>query len=481
MKPAGAFVLLAALSLSGAGVLAAGGAMFEPGEEMPGGAATSGNPTLNRNAFSHPSGNIGLEGELDFKIGNAMFRKIWVSAPSSTSKSDGLGPLFNSRSCQSCHLKDGRGHPPAGNWPEDDAVSMLLRLSIPPRNDEQRKLIETHQVKFIPEPVYGAQLQDHAIQGQAIEGRMHVEYEEMQVELAGGEVVSLRKPTYSITDTGYGPLHPDTMISPRIAPPMIGLGLLEAVRESDIMARADPADENGDGISGEPNRVWSRQSGKVTLGRFGWKAGAPSVLEQAADAFSSDIGISSGLFPAPAGECTPAQKACLDAPDGAGEEGEIDRQLLDLVARYSRNLAVPARRRAKEPDVLAGKALFSELGCAACHTPSYVTGELEGESHLAGQKIWPYTDMLLHDMGEGLADGRPEGEASGSEWRTPPLWGIGLTDEVSGHTFFLHDGRARNLTEAILWHGVEAQASRDRFAALGKQDRERLLAFLNSL
>lgn len=482
MNKLGAFLLLAALSLSGAAVLAAGGAMLEPGEELPGGEATSRNPTLDRNAFSHPSGNIGFEGELDFKIGNAMFRKVWVSAPSSTTKSDGLGPLFNSRSCQSCHLKDGRGHPPAANWPADDAVSMMLRLSIPPQNDEQRKLVETHRVKFIPEPVYGAQLQDHAIQGHAIEGRMNIRYEETEVGLGDGTVVSLRKPTYSVTDTGFGPMHPDTMLSPRIAPQMIGMGLLEAIPESDIIVRADPDDENGDGISGKAQRVWSPRQKKVTLGRFGWKAGTPSILEQSAEAFSADIGISSWLFPAPSGECTKGQRVCLDAPNGrSGEEEEIDRELLDLVARYSRNLGVPARRNADAPDVLAGKALFSELGCTACHTPSYVTGALEGEQHLSGQKIWPYTDLLLHDMGEGLADNRPEGEATGTEWRTPPLWGIGLTKSVSDHTFFLHDGRARNLTEAILWHGGEAQAARDGFVALGTQDRERLLAFLNSL
>lgn len=482
MRNISGILLLAALSLSGAGVLAAGGAMLEPGEDMPGGEATSRNPTLDRNAFSHSSGNIGFEGELDFKIGNAMFRKVWVSAPSSTKKSDGLGPLFNSRSCQSCHLKDGRGHPPAANWPADDAVSMLLRLSIPPQNEEQRELLASRRVKFIPEPVYGGQLQDHAVQGHAIEGRIRIDYEEFEMGLAGGEVVKLREPTYSITHRGYGPLHPDVMISPRIAPQMIGLGLLEAIPEKDILVHADPDDENGDGISGKPNRVWSRERQAVVLGRFGWKAGNASVHEQAADAFSGDIGISSSLFPAPSGECTEAQETCLKAPDGrSGEEGEIDEELLALVARYSRNLAVPARRGADRPDVLAGKALFDDIGCTACHTPSYVTGDDTPEPHLAGQKIWPYTDMLLHDMGEELADNRPEGDANGREWRTPPLWGIGLTEEVSGHTFFLHDGRARNLAEAILWHGGEAQAARDRFAALGKEDRERLLAFLNSL
>lgn len=482
MKTLGSILLLAALSLSGAAVLAAGGAVFEAGEDMPGGEATSRNQALSRNAFSHPSANMGFEGELDFKLGNAMFRKMWVSAPSSTTKSDGLGPLFNSRSCQSCHLKDGRGHPPAANWPDDDAVSMLLRLSVPPKTAEDRERLASGRINFFPDPVYGGQLQDHAIQGHAIEGRMRIGYEEFEVALGDGDIVKLRKPSYAIANPGYGPMHDDVMISPRIAPQMIGLGLLEAIPEADILVRADPDDENDDGISGKPNRVWSREGERVVLGRFGWKAGAPSVLDQAADAFAHDIGISSPLFPAPSGDCTPAQPECLAAPNGrSGEDEEIDAELLGLVARYSRNLAAPRRRGAKDARVLAGKALFSDLGCTACHTPSYRTGPHPEEPHLANQEIWPYTDLLLHDMGEGLADNRPEGAATGREWRTPPLWGIGLTEEVSGHTFFLHDGRARNLTEAVLWHGGEARPARDGFAALGKEDRENLLAFLNSL
>lgn len=482
MRKISAILLLAALSLSGAAVLAAGGAVLEPGEDMPGGAATSNKPGLSRNAFSHPSANIGFEGELDFKIGNAMFRKVWVSAPSSTTKSDGLGPLFNSRSCQSCHLKDGRGHPPAANFPDDNAISMLLRLSVPPRTQEQRERLASGRANVIPEPVYGGQLQDHAIQGQRIEGRMHIDYEETEVGLADGEIVKLRKPSYRVTDLGYGALDPETMLSPRIAPQMIGLGLLEAIPEGDILVRADPNDDNGDGISGKASRVWAREDERVVLGRFGWKAGAPSVLDQAADAFAHDVGISSWLAPRPSGDCTQAQKTCIDAPNGrSGEDEEIDRELLGLVGRYSRNLAVPRRRNPENPDVLAGKALFADLGCAACHTPSFTTGPHDEEPHLADQKIWPYTDLLLHDMGEGLADNRPEGVATGSEWRTAPLWGIGLTEEVSGHTFFLHDGRARNLIEAILWHGGEARAARDRFTGLDRQDREHLLAFLNSL
>lgn len=475
-------LLAAVLSLSAAGPVWAADPALEPGEELPGGAATSRKVTQSRNAFSHSSGNIGFEGELDFKIGNAMFRKVWVSAPASTHKSDGLGPLYNARSCQGCHLKDGRGHPPAANWPDDDAVSMFLRLSIPPQTDEQRRALAEHRINVVPEPTYGGQLQDHAVQGHAIEGRMHINYEHVPVTLGDGETVTLRKPSYRVTDLGYGPLHPDTMLSPRIAPQMIGLGLLAAVPESAVMERVDPDDENGDGISGRPNRVWSAEKKRVMLGRFGWKAGMPSILEQSVGAFAGDIGISSRLAPTPSGECTPAQKVCLGAPNGRDDgEEEIGRKLLALVVRYASNLAVPKRRNPADPAVLQGKALFRSLGCSGCHNPRFVTGKDDKEPHLSGQTIWPYTDLLLHDMGEGLADGRPEGVATGREWRTAPLWGIGLTEEVSGHTYFLHDGRARSITEAILWHGGEAQPARDAFAALTREERDRLIAFVKSL
>jgi CxxC motif-containing protein (DUF1111 family) len=252
----------------------------------------------------------------------------------------------------------------------------------------------------------------------------------------------------------------------------------------DILAAADPEDRDGDGISGRPNRVWSIERNGVALGRFGWKAGQPTVLQQSAEAFAGDIGIGSWVVPRAFGDCTPAQQVCRNAPQGGTPQApdeEINRKLLDLVAFYARNLAVPARRDAADPDLVAGKQVFTAIGCASCHTPSHVTGDTSPDPHLRGQRIWPYTDLLLHDMGEGLSDGRPEGLADGREWRTAPLWGIGLTEVVNGHTFFLHDGRARNLTEAILWHGGEAERARDAFASLPREDRERLLAFVNSL
>jgi CxxC motif-containing protein (DUF1111 family) len=448
-------------------------------ERNQGGAGTSKKP-VSANAFSHPSANLGFEARADFFVGNGFFKRLWITAPSSTQSADGLGPLYNARACQRCHLKDGRGHPPAG--PEDGAVSMFLRLSIPPRSAAEQELIGTRRAKVIPEPTYGGQLQDLAIAGLKAEGRMTIAYQERPVELAGGEVVMLRGPTYGVADLGYGPLDPETMISPRVAPPMLGLGLLEAIAEDDILSWADPEDVDGDGISGRSNRVWSLESEEIMLGRFGWKAGNPTLNQQNSEAMAGDIGIANPLLPQAFGECTPAQPACMGLVSGADDDGlEASAVVMDKILFYSRNLAVPARRDLDDPAVLRGKQAFYRSGCIACHRPKYITPKEGVPAPQAYQLIWPYTDLLLHDMGDGLADQRPEGEATGQEWRTPPLWGIGLTEAVNGHTYFLHDGRARSLKEAILWHDGEAAAARQRFQDLAKPDREALIAFLNSL
>jgi len=455
----------------------------EPYERLPAGAATS-TKFVNRDAFSQPSANMDFERQLDFRVGNGIFRKVWVSAPSSTTASDGLGPLHNARSCQRCHLKDGRGHPPAANWPDDTATSMFLRLSVPPPTAEWQEALDSHRAKVVPDPVYGGQLQDFAVQGHAAEGKMHITYEEKPVALADGTVVHLREPTYAVTDLGYGPLDPEVMLSPRVAQQMIGLGLLNAIAEDGILARADPEDADGDGVSGRPNWVWHDEAEQVALGRFGWKAGNPSVRQQSAHAFNGDIGISNAVATAPWGDCTEAQAACRNAPHGntpAQDDLEASNTMLDLVVFYAENLAVPARRDIDDPDVLAGKRHFYEAGCAACHTPKYVTQRDDSRPEQSFQLIWPYTDLLLHDMGPGLADNRTEGVADGQEWRTPPLWGIGLTETVSGHTFFLHDGRARNLLEAILWHGGEAEAAKQRVVEMSAEERDQLIRFLNSL
>ncbi|MEQ1951405.1 di-heme oxidoredictase family protein [Mesorhizobium yinganensis] len=452
----------------------------EPFELLPGGAATS-KKRPNQDAFSQSSANITFEQEGTFKLGNGLFRKLWVSAPSSTQASDGLGPLFNARACQSCHLKDGRGHPPEG---AADTTSMFFRLARTAETEEERQALTERKLLNFPDPVYGGQLQDLAVPGLAGEGKMTISYEEIPVTLGDGTVVSLRKPAYGVADLAYGPMHPGTTLSPRVTSAMIGLGLVEQIHPADILANADPDDANGDGISGKPNIVRDELSRELTLGRFGWKAQTPSIRQQSADAFAGDIGISTPEVPKSFGDCTEAQANCLAMPTGVQERlGDVEAPapVMDLVTFYSQNLAVPARRDVGARQVLAGKKVFYDLGCASCHTPKFVTRRDTPDKAFSFQLIWPYSDFLLHDMGDGLADGQPVGDAAGNEWRTPPLWGIGLTKRVSGHTFFLHDGRARNLTEAILWHSGEAQKSRDRFAALDIADREALITFLESL
>ncbi len=450
-------------------------------EAMAGGAATfAGTP--DGNAFSRFSQNLSFEQQSDFNIGDSLFTKLWVSSPSSTQASDGLGPLFNARSCQSCHLKDGRGHPPLDM--NDSAISMFLRLSVPPRTEAELAALDSRAMLRIPEPTYGGQFQDLAVPGLQAEGRMLIEYTEEEVVLADGDVVYLRRPTYSVADLGFGPMDPEVMLSPRVAPPMIGLGLIEAIHPDDILANADPDDDDGDGISGRPSWVIDEATGELALGLFGWKASNPTVRQQSAGAFAGDIGISTPDLASHHGDCTDNQDACLAMASGVQErlgDTEAPDPVLDFVTFYASNLAVPMRRDVEDPEVLRGKELFNTTGCAAGHRPSYVTSRNAATDAHQFQLIWPYSDFLLHDMGEGLADHRPVGDASGTEWKTPPLWGIGLTETVNGHTQFLHDGRARSLLEAVLWHGGEAQTARDTVVAMDRDDRNALIRFLESL
>jgi CxxC motif-containing protein (DUF1111 family) len=448
-------------------------------ELMQGGAGTT-KRVSDANALSHPAENLVFEDEQRFLVGNGLFRKDWVTAPSSTIASDGLGPLFNARACQACHIKDGRGHAPAA--PEGNATSLLVRLSVEP-DAEQRQRIRDGLQPAAPHPVLGFQLQDNAAAGLNPEGRVRIDYDAEPVELRGGENVSLRRPRLSIAGTSRDADLNGLRMSARVSPPMSGMGLLEAIHEADIMALSDPEDSDGDGISGRPNLVGDGKGGLV-LGRFGWKAVEPTVERQTAHAFAGDMGLSTPLAPDHWGDCTDRQSDCRALPHGAqsqfGDE-EVPRELLDLVVFYSRNLAVPVRRQIDAPQVLAGKKAFYEAGCVGCHVPKFVTSRKAAHEAHRFQLIWPYTDLLLHDMGEGLADNREEGLADGREWRTPPLWGIGLADQVSAEAGFLHDGRARSLLEAILWHGGEAQASRDAFATMEKAERDALIAFLESL
>jgi CxxC motif-containing protein (DUF1111 family) len=468
-----------AARIVGATALTSDFSAAQPFEENAAGAATV-RVRRDSDAFSQPSGNITFEDELNFKVGNGLFRKVWVSSPSSTLASDGLGPLFNARSCQRCHIKDGRGHPPENS--DDNAISMFLRVSIPGGPEDGIEQIEGY-LATLPDPTYGTQLQEFAVQGHPSEYNLAISYEEEIVTLADGLEVSLRHPTYTAANLGYGPLHPDVMFSPRVAPQMIGLGLLEAIPAADILAAADPDDRDGDGISGRPNVVWSAVHDQPMLGRFGLKAGNATILEQSAGAFAGDIGISNPIVTDAAGECTDLQIKCKAAPHGDGDDRvyEIDAEGLELVTFYSRNLGVPARRNVVDPQVLRGKEVFYNTGCTSCHTPSFVTHRLNDQPEQSFQLIWPFTDMLLHDMGPDLADNRPEARATGNEWRTPPLWGIGLTQQVSGHSYLLHDGRARSILEAVLWHGGEAAPQRKAVTELPKAERDALIAYLESL
>lgn len=459
-------------------LLACGLALYERGasaqenvnerRELLGGQATIFNTTPN--AFGQPIPGLERPQELLFFVGNSFFNQNWVTAPASTTARDGLGPLFNARSCASCHFKDGRGRPPA--FDGEAPTGLLIRLGMSGRDIHGSRL---------PEPNYGLQFQDHSLEGIPSEGALRLRYTELPGEYPDGTPYSLRQPTYHLENLAYGDLHPEAALSPRVANQMIGLGLLEAITEDDLLAAADPTDRDSDGISGRPNWVWDVQNNRMGLGRFGWKAEQPSILQQVAAAFSGDIGITSPIFPEEG--CAPAQAACLSAANGSNAKGKPEITADDFlkVVLYSSSLAVPAQRTFDDTNVLEGERLFAEIGCVACHTEAYETGIHPTIPALSHQRIRPYTDLLLHDMGEGLADKLNDFQATGSEWRTPPLWGIGLFETVNNHSHYLHDGRARNLEEAILWHGGEAETSKNTFMNLSKENRSAVLAFLKSL
>ncbi|MEY4588863.1 MAG: hypothetical protein RL497_939, partial [Pseudomonadota bacterium] len=325
---------------------------------LPGGLAS-----VNRQdhtAFSQPSANMPIQRRLDFSVGNSFFRSPWVPAPSSTDARDGLGPLFNSNACQNCHLQDGRGKPPAAN---EDPVSLLLRISIPNNNNPK------HGVQA--EPTYGTQLHNRAILGVAPPARLRISYQEIPTSLSDGTIISLRQPKLHISDLAYGPLAPSTQFSLRLAPAMIGLGLLAAISEHSLTQQEDPNDKNKDGISGRGNRVWDINQQRLSLGRFGWKAGQPSLAQQNASAFAHDMGIANSLVQP---NCPQAEqaKACREAPNGGALE--LAPPLAEQVNFYSANLAVPKARPLDASVQTEGAALFNQLKCSACHTPRFITG-----------------------------------------------------------------------------------------------------------
>ncbi|MGQ0620498.1 MAG: di-heme oxidoreductase family protein [Panacagrimonas sp.] len=426
----------------------------DPAARFPGGVGATTQLGAGPNVFGLPAPALDSDENNAFQVGNALFRDNWVVAGNSTTARDGLGPLFNARSCSSCHFRDGRGNPdPAA------APGLLFRLV--------GRAASPAAMDFN----YGSQLQDFAVPGVQAEGRPQVTYTEEPGAFADGTAYSLRRPGFSFAGLRHGSFSAGVIPVPRLAPQLIGMGLLEAIPDAALQALADPDDLDGDGVSGRLQDVDGR------IGRFGWKAEQPDVLSQIAAAFAGDIGITSTLRPEQ--PCTAAQDDCRAQADGGTPE--IDDALLQRVEFYIQTLAVPARRRFDDPAVNRGEAIYTDVGCASCHVPRFETGAAVS-SALQNQIIFPHTDLLLHDMGPDLAEDSRIGQASGSEWRTPPLWGLGLATEVAGGpVFFLHDGRARSISEAILWHGGEALAARDRFEDLSATDREELLRFLESL
>lgn len=410
-------------------------------------------------AFTFPSTNIeNMEKHLD---GDVAFEAIFVAPPADINP--GLGPIFNNSSCISCHVSNGRGRPPE---PGQALESMLVRLSIEGENPDGTGAP-------LPTPGFGGQLNDKAVFGVAPEADVRIVYEETERSLADGETVRLRTPAVTL-ENPYANLPEGLMTSARVAPPVFGRGLLEAVPDERLLFLADPHDTDGDGISGRPNYVYDFTLKTMVIGRFGLKANQSSLLQQAAAAYRNDMGITNPIF-----ETDSTVDRGFD--DGLADDPELDLKTVEDAAFYTQTLAVPARRNVLDSIVQRGAALFDEAGCAKCHVPHHTTETLAGVPSVSNQEIYPYTDLLLHDLGEGLSDGRPDFDAAPEEWRTAPLWGIGLTKAVQGHTFFLHDGRARSLIEAIMWHAGEAESAREFVMGLSKEEREALLRFLESL
>jgi CxxC motif-containing protein (DUF1111 family) len=422
-------------------------------------------PLVVPNAFSFPAANTPPEHIRAFSFGNRLFNTNWVEAPASVKAFDGLGPLFNRVSCSSCHTKDGRGTPPDdGKGPFD---SMLLRISIPGVGAQGGP-------KSVPG--FGDQLSERGIKDVVPEGVAVIAYSGVNGVFGDGTNFTLRKPAYTIGETGYGPLPNETLISPRVAPHMIGLGLLEAVPDDTLLALEDLGDVDGDGISGRANRVWNTKTKSLSIGRFGWKAGQPDLLNQNAAAAIGDMGLTTTIHPNE--NCTTVQSACSTVLNGGLPE--ISDDFLEKLTLYTATLSVPAQRGADAPMVKRGAVIFRDMKCSACHIPTLKSGP-HPVAEVAIQTFHPFTDLLLHDMGQGLADNRPEFDADGHEWRTAPLWGLGLVQTVNGHLNLLHDGRARGFAEAILWHGGEAEAAREAFRIAPQTDRDALVAFLKSL
>ncbi|PKF63452.1 thiol oxidoreductase [Psychromonas sp. psych-6C06] len=462
---------------------------------------SAGETTVKRthaSAYSAHSANLkSIKGILTFNGGNKFFEEPWAQSVGSVSSQDGLGPLFNNNACQDCHVRDGRGHASEvnGKEPGTDFSTMLLRASKSKITQAQQTAMSLGLQANVGDSCIGGQLQHQSNFAISKEATQAVTYRYKTVSFADGERVELREPIWHVAGVNCE-IDDDTVLSARVAPPMIGLGLLSLIDEQEIFAQQDINDSNKDGISGKANKVWSVATQQVTLGRFGWKAGQPTLRQQTAGAFLGDMGLTTDFFQIE--NCLEHQQDCKKSPNGNGDiadpsyQYEVSTKVLDKVTFYSHHLAVPARRNAYKRNVLNGQKLFNEMGCQQCHRASYTTIENAEFPELSEQKIYPYTDMLLHDMGESLSDfdkysNSVKGDipveflALANEWRTPPLWGIGLAQTVDPNATFLHDGRARTILEAVLWHDGEAKQSQQQVLQLTKKQRLELLAFLEDL
>ena len=438
----------------------------ERSEALAGGAGTT--TKFDRNAFSQHFTTLTNEDKKNFLIGNGLFRKLWVSSPSSTRSSDGLGPLFNSRSCQSCHIKDGRGHLPQNNLPKSVVVKIGKYVGL---------TLEANEV-------YGKQFQSFAVPGLSKEADFEIHRESFNLPLNDNASYKLSKVIFDPVKLYYGNIDKNNSISARISPQLIGMGLLESIVDEDILLKNDPEDIDNNGISGRVNWITDLNTNKKRIGRFGHRATSPSLILQSANAFAHDMGISNPLNNDHYGDCTLKQLECNNFPTGVQLDiGSTEASYLTLekINFYLSGLSPPKRRNVSDESVLNGKKLFYQAGCTSCHTPKYVTSKNAKFPFLSFQLIWPYTDLLLHDMGPELADYSLNNKETNREWRTAPLWGIGLAKKVNPNATFLHDGRAKTILEAIYWHGGEAAKSKQKIFSSNEKDRNDLIKFLNSL
>ena len=436
----------------------------ERSEALSGGAGTI--EKVGRNAFSHHFTTLNFEDRQNFLIGNGLFRKLWIAAPASTVSSDGLGPLYNARACQSCHIKDGKGHLPNTERP----LSLVIKVG------------RYKNLDLLTDYVYGKQLQFFAIPGIASEVEGKIVKKKYNKDFLNKINLDYHSVNFDIEKLNFGNLDKSDSLSLRLSPHVYGVGLLEAIETADILKKDDKLDLDNDGISGVA-RIVKDQYGNSTVGRFGARASTPNLMMQTGVAFMHDMGISNPLGKDPFGDCTDYQVNCFDYPTGVNETDglEASKEILDKIVFYLSSLSPPKRRNVNSKDVLRGKEIFYKSKCTSCHTPKYVTSKNAKFDFLKYQLIWPYTDLLLHDMGEKLADVSLDNKVTNKEWKTPALWGIGLAKEVNPRATFLHDGRADTILEAIMWHGGEAQSSINYLVKNYKEELDKLVKFVESL